>query len=142
MRNMLTLSIVLLAACTVASADSICSTHTIRGSWGTTCQGNLSPAENAPLSPIRIIGTCTSTMDGVFTCEGAMSLGGIILTQTMTGKAIVYENCTGTIRYTQTINGSPAPDMNIRFLIFDSGKTIKGMPVDRGTNLACTLTRM
>jgi hypothetical protein len=142
MKHIIRVAISLFVLCAGASAESVCSTHTIRGSWGVTCEGNLSPAENAPLSPIRILGTCTSTIDGVFTCEATVSLGGMILTQTMTGKANVDENCTGTVKYTQKLNGGPAPDMNIRFLIFDNGKTIKGQPVDRGSNLACTLTKM
>ena len=125
-----------------ALADSICSTHTIRGNYGVTCTGNLMPGPNAPLTPVRILGTCTSTLEGVFTCEGTMSLAGTIMSQTMTGKAVVDENCTGTIKYTQTLDGNPAPDMNIRFLIFENGQLIKGLPVDKGTNLACTLKRM
>jgi hypothetical protein len=125
-----------------ALADSLCSTHTIRGNWGVTCTGNLTPGPTAPLTPTRILGFCTSTIDGVFTCEGTMSLGGAILSQRMTGQAVVNENCTGTIKYSQTLDGKPAPDMNIRFLIFDNGQLIKGLPVDMGTNLACTLKRM
>jgi hypothetical protein len=142
MNRLVELFAVVSLACGPALAQSICSTHTIRGNWGVTCTGNLTPAANAPLTPTRILGTCTSTLEGEFQCEGTMSLGGIILAQTMSGKAIVNENCTGSIRYTQTLDGNPAPDMNIRFLIFDSGKLIDGLPVDKGANLACTLKRM
>ena len=142
MRFYRTLLPVLWLACGPAFAENVCSTHTIRGSWGVTCTGNVTPGPNAPLTPTRILGICTGTLDGVFTCEGTMSLAGAIMSQTMTGKAIVNENCTGVIKYAQTLDGKPAPDMNIRFLIFDNGQLIKGLPVDPGSNLACTLKRM
>ena len=141
MRLAIVLSTLLLATVPMWG-EGMCSPHTIRGNWGVTCVGNVTPAENAPLSPIRILGTCTSGWDGVFTCEATVSLAGLILTQSMVGKANVNDDCTGTIRYTQKLNGNPAPDMNIRFLIFDNGKTIRGLPVDRGSNMTCTLTRM
>jgi hypothetical protein len=142
MRTLIICAAALCLAAASAPAQSACSVHTVRGDWGVTCDGNLTPGPNAPLTPVRILGTCTAGFDGVFTCEATMSLGGAILAQTMVGKAVVNENCTGTIRYTQTVNGAPAPDMNIRYLILDSGKTIKGLPVDPGSNLACTLVRM
>jgi hypothetical protein len=141
MRILMICSFVLFLAAR-APAQGVCNAHTVRGNWGVTCTGNVTPSQNAPLTPVRILGTCVAGFDGVFTCEATMSLGGVILVQSMTGKALVSENCTGTIRYTQTLNGGPAPDMNIRFLVIDNGKTIKGLPVDPGSNLACTLVRM
>ena len=123
-------------------AQGFCSAQTIRGMWGITCEGNLSPAEGAPLLPARLLGTANSTAEGVFTGETTVSLGGLIMTQNVVGTAIVNDNCTGTIKYTQTIDGHPAPDLNIRFLIFDNGKLIQGLAVDKGSNLACTLKRM
>jgi hypothetical protein len=126
-----------------AVAQGSCGIRTVReANWGVTCEGNLTPAPNASLVPARLLGTCTSNYDGTFSCEATVSLAGMILTQTTTGKAVVDENCTGSIKYTQTIGGKPAPDLNIRFIIFDNGREIKGLAVDSGSNLACTLKRM
>ena len=123
MRQCIQLFTVLMLAYRPALAENVCSTHTIRGSWGVTCTGNVSPgAECAPL-PNENSGSCTSTLEGVFTCEATMSLAGTIMSLTMVGNAVVNENCTGDIKYTQTVNGKPAPDMNIRFLIFDMGNS-------------------
>ena len=75
-----------------------------------------------------------------YTCDGY--LAGQILPQTLHGQANNNENCTGTITYTQTIFGQPAPDLNIRYVILDYGDTIKGLPVDQGQVLSCVLNRM
>jgi len=134
--------VTVMVASAPANAQGFCSTQTIRGSWGITCEGYLTPGPNASLVPARILGTAVSSADGVFTGEATVSLGGVILPQKVVGTAIVSDNCTGTIRYTQTIAGAPAPDLNIRFLIFDNGKLIQGLAVDPGSNLSCTLKRM
>ena len=134
--------VTVVVACAPVNAQGFCSTQTIRGSWGFTCEGYLTTATNASLVPARILGTVAGTADGVFTGEATVSLGGAILPQKVIGTAIVNENCTGTIRYTQTIAGAPGPDLNIRFLIFDNGKLIQGLAVDPGSNLSCTLKRM
>jgi hypothetical protein len=60
----------------------------------------------------------------------------------MTGAGILNSDCTGTIKYTQKINGEPAPDMNIRYFVADGGKVIKGLPMDAGSALACVLNRI
>jgi hypothetical protein len=106
------------------------------------CSGSVSPAPGAPLTDTKLLGTAKITIDGFVTAEAGMSVGGTIARQEATGQAIVNSDCTGTIRYTQTLNGNPAPDLNIRFLVFDSGSVMWGLSVDSGTVLSCRLVRM
>ena len=126
----------------VAAQGTICSPETIRGNWGVTCGGSLTPGPGAPLTQTKILGTCVGSAGAFFECEATLSLAGTIMTQGMKGQALVNENCTLTIKYTQTINGQPAPDINIRALILDAGRKMKGLSVDPGTMLACKLERM
>jgi hypothetical protein len=79
--------VAIIAASVPANAQGFCSAQTIRGSWGITCDGYLTPAPNAPLVPARIL--------GVFTGEATVSLGGTILPRKVAGTAIVSDNCTG-----------------------------------------------
>ena len=80
--------------------------------------------------------------DGFVTAEGTMSLGGTILEHSVEGQSQVRTNCTGTVKYTQKINGNPAPDINIRFIVLEAGKTIRGLAVDQGWVLSCKLERL
>jgi len=64
-----------------------------------------------------------------------VNLGGTILEQALDGQANNNADCTGTITYTQTIFGQPAPDLNIRYVIWDQGDRISGLPVDAGSVL-------
>ena len=125
-----------------ALAGQNCSPQTTRGFWAYTCDGYLAPAPAAPLQPARILGTCNASKTAFWECEGSVNLAGQILPQTLHGQANNNENCTGTITYTQTIFGQPAPDLNIRYVILDNGDTIKGLPVDQGQVLSCVLNRM
>jgi hypothetical protein len=55
------LLVVLLASIASVSAfaqGTTCSPDTIRGNWGYTCDGHLTPAPNGPLTPTKILGTC------------------------------------------------------------------------------------
>ena len=51
-------------------------------------------------------------------------------------------DCTGSIAYTQKINGQAAPNLNIIAHTLDDGKEIHGMSVDPGANMTCTLRLM
>jgi hypothetical protein len=125
-----------------AFAGDRCGPQTTRGFWGFTCDGYLAPAPAAPLMPARFLGTCVGDRTGHITCEGTANVGGQILIQALTGQANNNENCTGTIKYTQTIFGQPAPDLNVRYFILDDGNVIKGLPTDPGQVLSCVLNRM
>lgn len=125
-----------------AFAGQSCSQQTTRGFWAFTCDGYLAPAPAAPLQPARSLGTCNISKTGYAECEGTANVGGTILLQALHGQAYNEQNCTGTVTYTQTIFGQPAPDLNVRYVILDNGDMIKGLPVDPGQVLSCVLNRM
>jgi hypothetical protein len=74
--------------------------------------------------------------------NGTISLGGVILNQTVVGTPVLNSDCTGTITYTQTINGQPAPPLNIAFVVSHGGDKIDGLSVDAGSVFSCHLTRL
>jgi hypothetical protein len=129
-----------------AVAQQQCSPQTTRGFWVYTCDGYLTPPPPAPaeLLPSRILGTCTASKTALWDCTGTVNLGGQILdqAQALHGQAYNNADCTGTITYSQTIFGQPAPDLNIRYVILDNGNTIKGLPIDSGQVLSCVLNRL
>jgi hypothetical protein len=135
----LTLFVVISMTPAWAQANVACSTQTIRGMYGVVCTGQMSLAPKAPQVPMSLNGTVKGDPQGNFTGTGKASLGGAIVDQTVTGVAVVNSDCTGSITYTQKINGAPAPDLNIVFHILDDGKEIRGMSVDAGANLTCSL---
>jgi len=90
----------------------------------------------------RLLATCTSSKTAYWSCQGTVNLGGTILEQALDGEANNTADCTGTITYTQTIFGQPAPDLNIRYVIWDQGDRISGLPVDAGSVLSCSLHRI
>jgi hypothetical protein len=126
-----------------ALAGNQCTQQTTRGSWQYTCDGYLVPPPPAPaeLVPSRILGTCTASRMAYWNCEGTVNLGGTILEQALHGQANNNDNCTGTITYTQTIFGQPAPDLKIQYVISDNGDTIKGLPISPNQVLSCLLNR-
>jgi hypothetical protein len=139
------IAFVLVPLCFVALpafAGQYCSQQTIRGFWAYTCDGYLAPAPAAPLQPARILGTCNISKTAYADCEGTANVGGTLLVQALHGQAYNDQDCTGTITYSQTIYGQPAPDLNIRYVILDNGSTIKGLPIDQGQVLSCVLNRM
>jgi hypothetical protein len=141
--GMLVLGFLLVAAPPVSAAP-YCGPQTTRGYWEFTCDGYLTPPPPAPavLVPSRLLGTCTASKTAYWDCEGTVNLGGTILEQELHGQAINASDCTGTITYTQTIFGQPAPDLNVRYVIRDDGATINGLPVDSGQVLSCVLHRI
>ena len=127
-----------------ALAAPHCAPQTTQGYWEGTCDGYLTPPPPAPavLVPSRLLATCTASKTAYWECKGTLNLGGTILEQALHGQANNNSDCTGTITYTQTIFGQPAPDLNIRYVIRDNGDTINGLPVDPGQVLSCVLHRI
>lgn len=122
-----------------AIADSgICSQQTTRGYWVYTCEGEYPVG-----SPVRLLGTCTSSRTAFWQCSGHANLSGtVVLPQVLSGQAYNASDCTGTITYTQTLGGGPAPDLNINYVILDQGGAIHGLPTNPGQVLACSLKRI
>ena len=120
-----------------------CSTKTTVGRYKVVCDGFLTPGPNAPLLPAKELGTVNADQNGTFTStDGKISLGGTIVTQTVTGTETLNTDCTGSIAFSQTINGQPAPPLHIDFVVSDNGNKIEGLAVDPGTVFSCRLTRL
>jgi hypothetical protein len=116
-----------------------CTAATTKGSWVYTCEGTLpAPAQ----TNTRILGSCTASKTGYFSCTGTVNLGGLILSQGLNGQATTLPNCTGTISYTQTVGGSPAPNLDINYVVSEAGGAISGLPTNAGGVLSCSLKRI
>lgn len=108
------------------------------------CSGYLTPPQppNAPLVPAKILGTASADEGGTFNGNATTSFGGMLLTQTVKGTEQLKSDCTGTITYTQTINGQPGPPLDIAFVVSEHGDRIDGLATDPGTVLSCELRRL
>ncbi|MBZ5552517.1 MAG: hypothetical protein LAO21_07335 [Acidobacteriia bacterium] len=104
--------------------------------------GNTAPFPDAPLVPAVGQGIVVSDARGVFKGGGTLSLGGMIIEQSIVGTALVNHDGTGSITYDVSIGGVHAFYWDINFLILDGGDEIWGMPYDTGSALLCTLKRM
>ena len=116
-----------------------CSNHTTHGTYGFVCSGFISPAPSAPQVPFSALGSVTASFGGVFTGGAQTSIGGTILNWSVTGTQNLNSDCTGTITYDQKFNGQPAGQINISYHVLDNGNEIRGMPIDPGTNIICSL---
>jgi hypothetical protein len=119
-----------------------CSTLNTVGRYVVACSGFLSPAANAPLVPAKILGTATADYSGTFNGSATASIGGGIVKQTATGTEQLNRDCTGTITYTQTLNGQPGPPLDITFVVSEGGARIDGLVTDPGAVLSCELRRI
>jgi hypothetical protein len=119
-----------------------CTSRTTFGKYLVRCDGYLSLGPGAPQVPAKTLSTATADRNGHFTGSGTVSLGGAIVTQTVSGTAAVNPDCTGTITYAQTINGQPGPPIDITFVISEGGDKIDGLVTDPGSTYACSLSRV
>ena len=119
----------------------VCSTATTAGKYFIVCDGYLTPAPNAPLVPARLLATSVSDFDGQIKGTGTISIGGQIVSQVVSGKEKVNSDCTGTVTYTQSINGQTGPPLNFTFVISDFGNRVDGISTDPGAVLSCVLRR-
>ncbi len=119
-----------------------CYTWTTVGRYIVTCDGFLAPAPNASLVPARVLGVTTADENGTFKGSATVSLGGTIVTQTVTGTEKLNRDCTGTISYSQTLGGQPCPPLDLTFVVSEQGNKINGLATDAGTVMSCVLTRI
>lgn len=119
-----------------------CSNETTEGRYVVVGEGYLSPGPNAPLVPAKLLGTVTSDEHGVYTGTGSASIGGQVVVQEVVGTQQLNADCTGHIRYKQTINGQPAPDINFYFVVSERGNRIDGLSVDPGSVFSAVLRRL
>jgi hypothetical protein len=127
------------ACATSALAGPPCNAATTKGTWVYTCEGTLpTPAQ----TNTRIVGNCTASQAGYFSCAGTVNLGGQILSQVLNGQSTTLPNCTGTISYTQTVAAYPAPNLDINYVVSQGGNAIDGLPTNSGGVLSCSLKRI
>jgi hypothetical protein len=135
-------SLFVLIVCTLwacsAAAQNKCTVHTTNARYGTTCQGFVSTAPGAPLTPFTLLGTCTGDANGFFKCTGTQSFDGTVVPAVDEGQSIVNSDCTGQITYNK---GTPG-ELDINFLILHEGKELRGMLQNAGTAVQCDLIRM
>jgi len=143
MRSVLCLAAIVCVLALPAFAQTACTPQMTRGLYSVACSGYVSPGPDAPLVPIRALGTVRADFSGsVFTGTATFSLGGTMVEQEVTGTQVLKEDCTGTIKYSVKNNGQSAPDINVRFNVLNGGNKIRGMVTDPGTVMSCTLDRM
>ena len=124
----------------LSAADS-CSTSTTVGKYIVVCDGYLTPGPNAPLTPAKVLSVGSSNFAGEINATGTVNIGGVIVTQQVTGTEKVNPDCTGTVTYTQTINGQRAGSISFTFVVSENGNRIDGLSTDTGSLLSCVLTR-
>jgi hypothetical protein len=134
-----TLLMLVLAASSIHAQQ--CSTRTTAGRYLVRCAGFLTPGPGAPQLPAKTLAIATADRHGNFTGNGTVNVGGVTVTQTLTGTEQINPDCTGTITYSQTINGQPGPPINITFVVSEGGDQIDGLVTDAGNTFACKLTR-
>jgi hypothetical protein len=94
--------------------------------------------------PATGLSKAVADKDGNWSGSGTLSLGGAIVTQNVqsVGPAMVNPDCTGSLTYSQTINGQPAPDIHFNFIVEKNSDVIDGIGTDPGSVFSCTLTRI
>jgi len=115
-----------------------CSQQTTRGTWVYSCEGEVP----VPGAPARMLGTCIASPSAFWSCSGYINVGRTILKQEFLGQAHNNDDCTGTITYAVKVNGQPASSLDVQYVVFDGGDSIKGLPTNSGGVLACSLNRM
>ena len=127
-----------------AKAQDACTASGIAGTYVVTCNGYISAAANAPLLPATLLASANAAKNGQWSGTGTLSLGGSIVTQDVksVGPAQVNPDCTGSITYSQTIDGQPAPDIHFNFIVGRESQKLNGISTDPGTVFSCTLTRV
>jgi hypothetical protein len=119
------------------------STRTTVGRYLVVCNGYLSPAQNAPLVPAKLLGIANADEDGNFTGSSTVMIGGgPSHQQTVTGTEHLNPDGTGTISYNQRIDNQPGPPLDITFVVTNDGDRIDGLATDPGTVFSCVLRRV
>ena len=120
----------------LSAADS-CSTSTTVGKYIVVCDGYLTPGPNAPLTPAKVLSVGSSNFAGEINATGTVNIGGVIVTQQVTGTEKVNSDCTGSVTYSQTINGQRAGSISFTFVVSENGNRIDGLATDPGSALSC-----
>lgn len=131
-----------LLLCVSGISAQVCSTTTTVGKYLVLCNGFMSPAPNTSMVPTKTLGIATGDDTGTFRGTAQVTVGGLIVQQTVIGTVKQNKDCTGTLTYTQTINGQPAPPINLQAIVSEQGNRIDGMGIDSGVTISCVLRRL
>jgi hypothetical protein len=115
-----------------------CTANTTAGTYAITCTGFIAPGPNLAQVPMTVLGTLTGDSTGSFSGVVTNSVGGTVFSSTLAGQSSTAPDCTGSITYNK---GKP-DELNVRYVVLSHGEEVRGMAVDRGSNLACTLVRV
>jgi hypothetical protein len=128
----------------VGNAQEKCSVGASAGTYVVKCNGYLTPGPNAPMVPATGLAKAVADKDGNWSGSGTLSLGGAILSQKVQSvrPAQVNPDCTGSLTYSQTIDGQPAPDIHFNFIVGEDSDVIDGIGTDPGSVFSCTLKRL
>jgi hypothetical protein len=143
--SMIVLFIFAFAVCMFSATlqAQTCSTRTTIGRYAVVCDGYLTPGPDSPMVPAKELATVTADENGNFQSnDGKISLGGTIVSQAVIGTEVLNPDCTGSITFTQTIDGQPAPPLSIVFVVKRHGSEIDGLSINPGTVFSCRLTRI
>jgi hypothetical protein len=136
------IALLLCAICSLQTRAQECSNRITSGKYVVVCDGFITLAPNTSLLPAKGLAVATADRDGNWSGGGTISVGGQVLQQSVAGSARLLQDCTGTITYQQTINGEPAPPLDLTFVVSERGDVIDGLVTDAGTVFSCRLKRM
>lgn len=118
-----------------------CSTTAVAGDYVMACDGYVARNSTSPLIPTKLLGLVTATSDGSFSGSGTASIGGTIVTSTLSGTGTINGNCSGSAVISQTIGGQPGPNLAVGLGVTDSGNTIDAIVAVPNFVLSCSLKR-
>jgi hypothetical protein len=109
-----------------------CSLATLKGTYGSILTG-IKPAGPPPAASEQMIGVALTTYDGQGHSTGVdnihSALSGVTTDRPGTGTYTVNEDCSGT----GILLKAGAPPLELRFVIVDKGKEIRGIVVSPAT---------
>ena len=126
---------------------SKCTNATAKGAYGYSCSGVApNPFDNFNVEPFAAYGVVTSDGKGQWNGYGKVSFNGALAPWTHNTRpnapSIVNPDCTGSVTYEVTVGGYPVPDAHFEFVIVNSGREVKGFPVDAGYAVSCQLIQI
>jgi hypothetical protein len=121
-----------------------CSNHSAKGRYGYACSGvAANPYSGFSMQPFAAYGVVTGDGKGQWNGQGKVSFNGTVVPWTHNTRAndpaVVNPDCSGSVTYQATVDGSPIPDVHFEFVIVDGGREIKGFPVDPNWAVTCQM---
>jgi hypothetical protein len=137
--------ILLLATAALGQTPNpMCNIRSAMGAYGYNCSGVApNPFDNFAVEPFAAYGYVFGDGRGQWHGYGKVSFNGAIAPWTHNTRpgapGTVNPDCTGAVTYEVTVGGQPVPDAHFEYVIVDSGREVKGFPVDAGYAVSCQL---